>query len=41
MRKMNINMQQLLGCVMLGGLLLTTPAIYAAAPENTSVRKFR
>ena len=39
MRKMNINMQQLLGCVMLGGLLLTTPAIYAAVPENTASEK--
>ena len=36
MRKTNIYIQQLLGCMMLGGMLLTTPAMYAAVPENAT-----
>lgn len=39
MRKIVSNIQQLLGCVMLGGLVLTTPAVYATSPEKTETGK--
>ena len=39
MKKINVNIQQLLSSVVLGTLLLTTPVVYAAVPEKTGTEK--
>ena len=39
MKKINVNIQQLLSSVVLGTLLLTTPVVYAAVPEKNVPEK--